>query len=172
MSHNEILKMIEAVDPEDEENLAEIDARVKCYLDNIRFVGAIGFAGHDDPTPYYLCADGAFMKHWKGDNQFTRQKYKWLHNGKEYVYNEKHYIVWPHPQYCTSRDALKAIRPEGWHWKITANSDYECECVSTFQGPKLGGKPQAQFESVGNTEELTELHAIIQAIAYERQKSV
>jgi hypothetical protein len=71
-----------------------------------------------------------------------------------------------------SRDALKAIRPKGWL----------VMSLRTFKG---GGWfcalkwPEESHEShwhsciaKGGTEELAELHAIIQAIAYERQRAV
>lgn len=63
-------------------------------------------------------------------------------------------------KYTRSRDALKAIRPEGWWFGICGA--YWCDF-----GKKLDErKPTPELP----TEELAELHAIIQAIEYERTK--
>lgn len=80
--------------------------------------------------------------------------------------NEK-YI--PPRQYTRNRDALKAIRPEGW-W-------FECckICDGTYMA-ELHDDRYCTDDDEGITvkawyrqnEELAELHAIIQAIAYER----
>jgi hypothetical protein len=61
--------------------------------------------------------------------------------------------------YTRSRDALKAIRPKGWFPSIIKNpsgSFYGDDSNGDFPSPALP------------TEELAELHAIIQAIEYER----
>lgn len=80
---------------------------------------------------------------------------------KRYVGNEKR-------QYTRSRDALKKIRPEGWAWKVTDH--FDCQ-------ERAGGSASAFCHAkhpnintpVLPTEELSELHAIIQAIAHERK---
>lgn len=73
-------------------------------------------------------------------------------------------------QYTRSRDALKAIRPKGGlpiiigdvtgSWKtefiIPDHDDYIDNCYQQFASPLLP------------TEELAELHAILQAVEYER----
>lgn len=71
------------------------------------------------------------------------------------------------PRYTRSRDVLKANRPEGWA--------YACAFTPT---PKTGKCKWAKLWKNDNTyfvssadlptEELAELHAIIQAIAHER----
>jgi hypothetical protein len=60
--------------------------------------------------------------------------------------------------YTRSRDALKAIRPEGWAFYI--NSRGVCQAYSSDNVIRVLPLP---------TEELAELHAIIQAIEYERR---
>lgn len=85
--------------------------------------------------------------------------------------------VWPYPMwkdptaqrvdYTRSRDALKAIRPEGWFYNIGHNESnsgglFACSMYSHTNSP-LKNSPDLP------TEELAELHAIIQAIAYERE---
>lgn len=108
----EILKLIEAVDPSDTAKLDEIDARVACLL-------------------------------------------------QDHVYGSEaaRFLLKAFPQYTRSRDALKAIRPEGWAILIVQFENlFVCDMTHAkhFVGKKLP------------TEELAELHAIIQAIEYER----
>lgn len=74
-------------------------------------------------------------------------------------------------EYTRSRDALKAIRPEGWNLcSQMIGSDF-----AVFKGWFFAAYGEGvKFVSAScKTEELAELHAIIQAIDYERtQKSV
>lgn len=66
--------------------------------------------------------------------------------------------------YTRSRDALKAIRPDGYIRIGNDDNDpslFLCEFITCL--PNM-----AEFEAYAPTEELAELHAIIQAIAYER----
>ena len=70
--------------------------------------------------------------------------------------------------YTRSRDALKAIRPEGWYIKLDIFSvpgkpKWTCECFNLTEGAGCFLSP------VLPTEELAELHAIIQAIEWERE---
>lgn len=76
--------------------------------------------------------------------------------------------VYPFPlKYTRSRDALKAIRPEGF-FSVDENGSKGWQAWINRPDDKNGpcfivtGMP---------TEELAELHVIIQAIAYERNKS-
>lgn len=65
------------------------------------------------------------------------------------------------PQFTRSRDALKAIRPKGYFLCIESDED-GCYC-RTWKGC-------SNFHSgVIKTEEIAELHAIVQAIEYERE---
>jgi hypothetical protein len=68
------------------------------------------------------------------------------------------------PYYSRSRDALKAIRPEGFGFDIEV-SLIGHRCSATM--------PDTLNRFVANlpTEELAELHAIIQAIEYERRNA-
>lgn len=68
--------------------------------------------------------------------------------------------------YVLSRDALKKIRPEGW-------TAFSMDFYGAFSDIRFWkcelGKPGKMVASVGlPTEELAELHAIIQAIEHER----
>lgn len=70
------------------------------------------------------------------------------------------------PRYTRSRDALKAIRPEGWniqHHQYDAGKHHVFG-LTDYSVPKQCYSPRLP------TEELAELHAIIQAIAYERSQ--
>lgn len=79
-----------------------------------------------------------------------------------------------HRDYCSSRDALKSIRPQGWSLSLTPNV-----CVFTKDGDvvevlKSDDRGDVSiFRTVRSkwnlpTEELSELHAVIQAIEHER----
>lgn len=119
MDHNEILRMIETVDPSDVGGMEKIDDWVWCFLNGYDFTKAL-----QDHTLYKAHIRGAIEK------------------------------------YTRSRDALKAIRPEGMQFQITCKELYS----------RLGYCCRISRWSVTwfETEELAELHAIIQAIAYER----
>lgn len=83
------------------------------------------------------------------------------------------------PKYTRSRDALKAIRPEGWY--INLEPRFMCGRFDNGMGffafaiKQTGGEviQEATFAQLGGvllkTEELAELAAIIRAIAYERE---
>lgn len=116
----EILRLIETVDPADFAKLDEIDLQVHLYIDTKK------------PTSAGASAQGFFGP----------------------------------PEYTRSRDALKAIRPEGWYFGVRhaplylAEINFDCKASSKqkhIYGPTLP------------TEELAELHAIIQAIEFERK---
>jgi len=138
----EILKMIESVDPSDTAKLDEIDARVTCLVKGITFIKP-NIITHKDR--------GQMVTGWRtseGDKSrigFCRR-------------------------YTRSRDALKAIRPEGWmvcgHYALATALGY----TFSLHEKKAGGK-QVIGGGLIKTEELAELHAIIQAINHERKES-
>lgn len=81
------------------------------------------------------------------------------------------YTGHPINQYTSSRDALKKIRPEGWDISIQSyDFSYDGKCEPPHWScniSKIGGKTfYGRHKSP--TEELAELHAIIQAIEHER----
>ena len=138
MSAQDILKMIEEVDPSDTAKLDEIDARVWCWIEGIRYIA------HES---------------W-GDG-----------NKRLAVFGEKGYWI---DRYTRSRDALKAIRPEGWNFNVY----FGCK---GWEQPKFywcasaGKREVNKYENVVYTdnlptEELAELHSIIQTIKHERTK--
>lgn len=73
-----------------------------------------------------------------------------------------------------SRDALKSIRPEGWQYRL--EHDFGSDCF-LFTMTKWGARcvPKKYIDGQWDiskpikTEELAELHAIIQAIEWERK---
>jgi len=79
--------------------------------------------------------------------------------------------------YARSRDALKSIRPEGWKFNIKYDwviDRYVCTGCSDYKKPDNINTQYAKvcspyLENI--TEELAELHAIIQAKAYERNQN-
>ena len=68
------------------------------------------------------------------------------------------------PDFVRSRDALKRIRPEGWQWAC----DFTAPDIGyDWMGWKEGAPAEVRATNM-QTEELAELHAIIQAIEWER----
>ena len=123
----EILKLIEAVDPSDTPKLDEIDCAVWFIITH----------GSLPETPIPV-----------------------LRNFKE--------SPWGLDKYTRSRDALKSIRPEGWSFQGARQAD-----DGTFWAELRKGY-QTSYEvakvSKCKTEELAELHVIIQAIQWERNQ--
>lgn len=78
--------------------------------------------------------------------------------------------VKPWPEYCTSRDALRMIRPGGW--MIASVPNMLANELGSYFGEARRGPDFASFTGLYSpdlpTEELAELHAIIQAIEFER----
>lgn len=94
-------------------------------------------------------------------------------NSPEYMIMDGEDIDGPCAKYTRSRDALKAIRPDGWQIK-----GYEGNCTGQFSdgfyctlAKKDGILTKKFMGSQLPTEELAELHAIIQALNYERRSS-
>lgn len=132
-----ILELIESVRPDDVETLDEIDARVWCYLNSYLFLSfemvTVGDRGENKELSF----------------DFETQR------GDEESYL-KRYIKSP----TRSRDALKAIRPDG----VVPVVSYYPE---GFEGYCVGSKGHSPRLP---TEELAELHAVIQAIEWERSR--
>ena len=145
MDAQTILKMIEEVQPDDVAKLDEIDARVWCYL-------------YSPKTPaeqlvWILDDDGKVIDE-------TFQQEFWIEYGLK-----------RHSRYCRSRDALKAIRPEGCHsyasaWAWTGKEGFGGKCMR--YAAHWPDKDDDMVSPPLPTEELAELHAIIQAIAHDR----
>ena len=140
----ELLKMIETVDPSDTAKLDEIDARVHEYL---------GFQWH---------GDGVSVEHklWAGHWGFDSVKEPSLCNCE----TQKDFAPEP-KEYTRSRDALKAIRPDGFIFYICPAKTVTNKWVFTCNVIPDDCLFDCKYLP---TEELAELHAIIQAIAYER----
>lgn len=138
----EILKLIETVDPSDTAILDKIDVHVSCYIH--------GWNYSKDMTR-------DFRRTRENDPQYFSENYK---------------------EYTRSRDALRAIRPEGWTGHILI-FEREARCVLSepYTGNFCGTFDFKTEEYIGDkifaglpTEELAELYAVIQAIEYERNK--
>jgi len=141
-----ILELIENVDVNDAnvaDILDEIDARVWCLL--------------NDKEPQFLNGFWGFVGYSTyGGN---------CHTGAD--------------KYTRSRDALKSIRPEGWDISIYADHFYgeppiwNCTIgLHSKEGDVVTKEFTSSSQATGEgmlTEELAELHAIVQAIAYERK---
>jgi hypothetical protein len=147
-----ILKMIETVDPADAAKLFEICGRVFCYL-------------HKKPFHSVQRGYPSGIAVW---DKKPSWKAAWqpLKNGI--------------PLYAMSRDALKSIRPVGWIPKLSragkfspVGDDYKF-CEWTDFEFLLHGEDYYNWKQVvgaAKSEELAELHAIIQAIKHERRGS-
>ncbi len=154
MTAQEILKMIESVDPADTAKLDEIDARVWCYLNEKTFIGK-------DSSGFYV---------WDSSNDF---RFKEVIDGKitqasKSICGDGGHSFCPEPvvkKYTRSRDTLKAIRPEGWEWDMMWNETVQ------YYGAGSGFEVWSPANPALPTEELAELHAIIQAIDYEMAAS-
>lgn len=133
-----ILKMIEEVSPDDTAKLEEIDARVFCFIHDL---GPLTYVGHRfDAVRMSVQVKFLFPDGSKGAENIVK--------------------------FTRDRNALKAIRPEGWRFNYA-----RVDGGWTVRGHKdLGVKGMARIVTVFHTEEeLAELHAIIQAIAHERK---
>lgn len=157
MTAETILQMIESVDPSDTAKLDEIDARVWIFLDPKRGQ----FKCIEPYTDYHV-----------PDDCDPAETYKIMlvepiesHPGA--VTKRKSFHM-PSVSYTRSRDALKQIRPEAYSFRIRAGRlSNNCKAVH------IGRVPTVSFEYSGyKTEELAELHAIIQAINYERKQAL
>lgn len=114
----EILRLIETVDPSDTAKLDEIDARVAFFVQGFK---------------------------WGDDHAVAR------------------FLLNPYPKYTRDRNALKEIRPEDGYLKVERDNRNDLWFAEIWVDRghimQTHGLPK---------EELAELHAIIQAIEYER----
>jgi len=131
----EILKLIESVDPNDTAKMDEIDARISFFIDCER--------------------------KWKFDRIQNGLVYYASEFGGTYLLGNG---IYSGPKYTRSRDALKAIRPEGWEYTMfQLNVHWRCKLR-----PPNGSSIRDVTSILQRTEELAELDAVIQAIEYER----
>jgi hypothetical protein len=140
-----ILEMIEAVSPDDTAKLDEIDARVVCYL-----------AGRE------------YQSHGIWKKRLWVWVPAWI---QDFPYRQ---VV----NYTRSRDALKEIRPKNWWFSInqygdnwSCNAEYSGDPENVRLNTHSAWGPHKGKNWLRPTEELAELHAIIQAIEYERTQS-
>lgn len=141
-----ILEMIKGADPTDTEKLAEIDARVWAFL-NLK---------------------GDFRIYFGDGGSIHYRHNSWPEDARTLLHHS-----FQHDQYTRSRDALKTIRPEGWWFECCKICDgtYMAElhddrgCIDDDEGITV----KAWYLK---NEELAELHAIIQAIEYERAQAL
>lgn len=136
--------MLAAVDPSDTAKLDEIDARVWCWLNNYEFL--------------YMEPMNVMRIDFHARSTENGQGYR----------NPTHNV----PLCTRSRDALKAIRPEGWVFGLAYRPTNGEWVFGSFKPESIGKATWIDDNwddfSEGKTEELAELGAVIQAIAYER----
>jgi hypothetical protein len=148
-NHETILRMIGEVDPKDEKALLDINARVWAFM-NL----------NDDFKIHFDKEGRAYYRHnsWASEHQsILRHSFDM-------------------PKYTTSRDAIKSIRPDGWFTEVRIFTLKDLDDWGfrshIYQYKKTDGKIFSLESPPLVTEELAELHATIQAIAYERQKGL
>lgn len=156
-----ILEMIETVSPDDAAKLDEIDARVWLYLKPWR--------GTFKLIEYYTEDLDDIPPDCEPNDTF------WLHLNEEvpdFPGCDTTRTMWPEwcvvqdGSYTRSRDALKAIRPDGWDFIDVYGGYNHNKWIFNINMGSFNTKG-----AVLPTEELAELHAIIQTIEYERSKS-
>lgn len=164
--HKTILDLIETVDPADTAKLDEIDARVWCYINKVCFYNK----GNHKPE-----------SNAQHEVMFAYTKTIRI-EGMRYIGSCMTVIGGRSKRFTRSRDALKAIRPDGWGFRIDTKVTFVrsdltlCDCsawppkqLEKIISDRDGDSVSNVLESTSlKTEELAELHAIIQAIAYER----
>jgi hypothetical protein len=134
-----ILKMIETVDPADTAKLNEIDARVWCWVHGDDFV-EIRTAQCGTPEVRYY-----------GDSVRGRE-----------ITSDALFAI---PNYRGSRNMLKVIRPLGHTIRVEGCNDKRCgDFVAELYNNTVDWSPDWIASPRLPTEELAELHAIIQAI--------
>lgn len=160
MTAQQILKMIEEVSPDDVAGLDEIDARVWCYLGGESWgaVEPVKFISFGD-----YCFDSELLYPTKSVLTFSF-KGKYPHETEYRDVIERTTLT---KRYTRSRDALKAIRPDCHVFYLTKIGDnWTCDIPKIETTDEQG---QYCFAiGFGKSEYLAELHAIIQAIDYER----
>lgn len=150
--------MIENVDPDDTNALDEIDARVWCWLNCMEFIsfGKVKFTFQEVDTT---------------DPKAPVVKYNEMESTFKDVLDKSY--AGNFFQYTRSRDALKAIRPESeWCYKLCMGPTGKAwfEIYMAFDSDKYPSTFGEGFKSpVLPTEELAELHAIIQSITYDTE---
>lgn len=144
MSADKILKMVETVDPEDTGALDEIDARIWCY-----------------------CELHPFKHEFIGEGRNKSGQKVWMTKLPNKQRALSSWLRSDFPKYTRSRDALKAIRPEGWTWLIHT-IDGNFRCILSEKPTRWCTTFDEEMWGFGKTEELAELQAIIQAIESER----
>lgn len=137
VTHEQLLSMIEQVAASDEKELQRINNMFWCWYNTYEYE-----EGHTDSV----------YGSWWG--------YRKSPNG--------HMQTWPNsyggfihvPDYTTSRDALKTLRPEGWIFNIlNIGSTNGANCEAHYPDMIIDTPNVA-------TEELAELHGIIQVSVY------
>ena len=137
----DLLKLIETVSPDDAAMLDEIDARVWCWLHDAFFI-KFRLEPYEDYFAYVYAVEPQADSIARKITRYTR-----------------------------SRDALKAIRPEGFEFPMDVLTNgsgfiFGYGCPAFNNGQFLAG-----YSRPLPTEELAELHAIIQAIQWERDNN-
>lgn len=84
---------------------------------------------------------------------------------RRFIFGRQKDFIHP-PQYTRSRDALKIIRPDGWFWNAGHNES-NSGGLFAFSMYSFTNSPVLTSPDLP-TEELAELHVIIQAIQWER----
>lgn len=153
MTAEDILKMIEVVDPNDTYLLDEIDARIWCWINNARFKRMLS-----NKYPTLQPNKFSFYKNGTLDTKLIVYEYK----------------------YTRSRDVLKSMRPNDWKFTVDHRIGNGKDRFKEWRFCGHAWKHIGEYDKFGTiyyytdknflpTEELAELHAIIQAIELDRK---
>lgn len=151
-----ILSLIESVDPNDTAALDEIDILVHFYL-----------AKEVQDNGKHIFLNGLGL--W-GVRKSHLEKPELFRKGDGWIETSELFICGEFYKYTRSRDALKAIRPNGWLPYLT--SDYDGTFVFSFVDGNNTRRHFVLHSKKLTKEELAELHAIVQVIAYQRTKNI
>jgi len=177
--YKKILKLIECVDPKDNEALDEIDDKIAYLLGwekhYIEYESSMAFSGsyfsrgtecYHSEVPYWT--PPTLKEDWIEANTEEDGTYPEF-DKQEALYQYEEGLGYGcdgwRPLYTRSRDALKSIRPDGW-FSVDENA------AKGWQASINQPDTTEQYFYITRlpTEELAELHIIIQAKAHERKE--
>lgn len=160
MTARKILEMIESVDPSDADSMDEIDARVWCYANMGLYskLSPIEFIEYG-PRPQRTVHEDDLPEFFHDVNDgfhIVGLTFKYQHNA---IFFERFVTI--SDKYTRRRTELKKVRPKGWD-NITVSIYGGVATAYISNGMIKKESPELP------TEELAELHAIIQAIEHDR----
>lgn len=138
----EILRLIENIGIPDYKKFAEIDARCNCYIRKLDYV-------HHE-----IGKTGLLSYKYKSEGPGSAYGMRWAVSARRFTH---------------SRDDLKHARPVGWIFNTVYYAQEQKFSTAAYH-EKVGFMNQVHEGALLHmTEELAELHGIIQAMEYDKQ---